>query len=234
MTSIDWDDVEKKIGLFITKLGPSPIVKEDLALFPYMKRMKSNTDDLLTLIDLVSPNPENLRRISLILLIVVFGLIEGSLTIWFNVCIYQLIRTGHHDIWDEIRQRFATTFDDISSIRLAVKLSFLERHGLDFIDQIANRELRNAFAHQNYSIDDQGIVSIYRKQKIVNTYSREDFLEIIKSLTKFLELNTRSIASLIGIDFDNFVGVLEKTSIEEMKELTKMVLDEKNKNQDNI
>ena len=192
MNPIDWDAIEQKCAVFYDELGTLTIVEGDLDVLPYMSRMSSNMNDLHQFFDNVKPQMRNRKSLSLILLVTVFSFIEGGFTFWVNSCIYQLIRKGHHDLWDDLKQIFVSSFDDVAGIRLAVKLKFLKLHGLDFIDLFAHRRLRNAFAHQNYTIDDDGNVQLYRNQNRGETYSINDLTKIMENLGKFMVTKTAS------------------------------------------
>lgn len=229
MDPINWDMIERKFTIFLDKLGPLPIVEEDLDVLPYLNRMLSNSNDLMRFIDNITPQMKDKKNLSILLLVAVFSFIEGGFTYWVNSCIYQLIRKGHHDLWDDLRQFFVSSFDNVAGVRLAVKLKFLKLHGLDFIDRFAHRDLRNAFAHQNYIIDNDGNVITYKGRNRGITYSVDELADILESLRKLMEVNLRVIASKLNMEFDVFVELLQSLGIDDFKKVARKMLDEQTK-----
>jgi len=128
-------------------------------------------------------------------------LIEGPLSFYLNVIIYSLILKEHHDLWDEIRQKFITSYDEISTINLSVKIKFLERHGFDFFKEICSRELRNVIAHQNFRIDLEGNVDIFKKGKIIKKiYLKEIYLRI-DNIVKIIQIINKAFLDQLTSEY---------------------------------
>jgi len=203
------------------------IKKGDKDILPYLDRTMKNMQDLDNLTTVISTTLKTRKNISLLLLVNIFCTIEGSLTFLINIIIYVLIQEHHHDIWDQIHQKFVTSYDDISSISLNVKIKFLEKHGLKFIDKFARRDIRNAFAHQNYTIDDDGKMTIFKKQKKVSELTMENLLEISTNIQKLLDVNTKIYVSYIDISFEEFTELMENVTLEDFMEIADKLLEDK-------
>ncbi len=186
-----------------------------------------NMQDLDNLTTVISTTLKTRKNISLLLLVNIFCTIEGSLTFLINIIIYVLIQEHHHDIWDQIHQKFVTSYDDISSISLNVKIKFLEKHGLKFIDKFARRDIRNAFAHQNYTIDDNGKMTIFKKQKKVSEFTMEDLLEISTNIEKLFGVYIKAMVSNIDMNLEELTEIMENATIEDFIEIANKALGSK-------
>jgi len=100
---------------------------------------------------------------------------------------------------------------------------------LVFFNDFAHKNLRNAFAHQNYSITEDGTVLIYKKQKIVDRYALEDLVQIMKDIQQLLFIGISKYASTLNMSFEEFLGELKEVSIEDFEELVRKKLNEKDK-----
>ena len=122
--------------------------------------------------------PEN----ALLKLIYILFLTEGPLGFYINCYIYGLILEGHHDIWLEDRQKFASSFEEIVRVPLTVKLRFLVKHGFKSFSKICPKDVRNAIAHQNFVIEPDGTIFIERRK-----ISKKESEKIIHNLVEFLQ-----------------------------------------------
>jgi hypothetical protein len=114
---------------------------------------------------------------SMLLLTDLLYVVEGQFSAIVNLIVHNKIIKEHHDIWDEYQEKFVTSFKDIVRLRLHLKLEFLKRHGFDFLAETCPRGLRNAIAHQDFKIDEDGsIVLSDGKEK---RFTQKELLEII-------------------------------------------------------
>jgi len=130
MDPIDWDLITKKFESFNESLEGVELSEEDLDFFPSLYRLRENMPDITDLLSGIS-SPSR-KRLSVVLVVIVFCTIEAALGYFMNNIIYWLIKSKHHDIWDDVKQTFVSKFDDISYIPLSVKLKFLTKHDLGF------------------------------------------------------------------------------------------------------
>ena len=84
--------------------------------------------------------------------------LEGPMSFVMNAVIYTLVRDGHHDIWSEQKQKFISSFDEVFNIPLSTRIKFLNTHGFNFFSEICPRGIRNAVAHQNFTIESDGSI----------------------------------------------------------------------------
>jgi len=107
--------------------------------------------------------------------------VEGIHTLNIDIIIYYLIKTQHHDVWDEEKRRFISNYDDLARIPLATKLKFLTIHGYEEITEMCNKKLRNAIAHHEFNILDNGIVEYFsygKRSEIDNLHLRKMIVDI--------------------------------------------------------
>lgn len=60
------------------------------------------------------------------------------------------------------------SMEDISKVNLAKKITFLKEHGFDYFEEVCAKDIRNAIAHQNIEIKDDGTLIIKEGQYSLN------------------------------------------------------------------
>ena len=110
---------------------------------------------------------------------------EGLLSFGMNVIIYALMLKEHHDIWSEWKNKFVSSYDELSEVRLSARLKFLERHGFGFFSEICPKDIRNAIAHMNFIIDSKGTIHLKRPTK---QYTKEELQKKIEDIVKMVSL----------------------------------------------
>jgi len=123
---------------------------------------------------------------SLLSLITYLFYIEGIYTLRIDVIIYYLIKTQCHDIFDDYKREFITKFDDLANVNLATKLKFLKLHKWDEVVNICNKELRNAIAHHNFTILDDGRIE-YIKQN-----GKKDYIDNLELRRRICDIDVLS------------------------------------------
>jgi len=124
--------------------------------------------------------------------------IEGPLGNIIDILVFYLILDCHHDIWSEVKQDFIIKYDDVQRIPLYQKIKLLDHHDFPFIEDLCSREIRNSIAHQNYSIDKEGNLLIYKKNRISKKISLKEMNKKISNIYKFLHIFTKSFWLLIS------------------------------------
>jgi len=186
---IHWDEIKKKLKSFLLSGKCFLNLKgEELENFKELnKRAITNfktSQDVLGKIqwNLLTASEDALLRLTYVLF-----LTEGLLAFYINTIVYCLIRNEHHDIWFEMKQKFVSSFEELSEVPLSIKLKFLDIHGFDFFSDICRTDLRNAVAHQDFSIESDGTIYIKKgKKKIL----KQDSEEIIHDLTELINVLT--------------------------------------------
>lgn len=141
-------------------------------ILEYVRRANSNAELWLGILKRTLLDKTDREKAFLALVDMLF-LIETSFACLANLIIYALILKEHHDIWDEYRQKFVVTFDDVVELTLFVKLEFLKKHNFGFLANICPRDLRNAIIHNYFEIDSEGSVDIIKKGKRVEVVLEE-------------------------------------------------------------
>ena len=136
--------------------------------------------------------PLTLEEMGYLLSLCVFISIEGPLITLIDILVFYLMFDSHHDIWSEFKQDYIRKYDDVQQIPYYQKIKFLNHHNFSFIEELSSREFRNAIAHQNYSIDKEGNVLIYKKSRISKKISMEEMNIKLKNIYMFLCLFTKS------------------------------------------
>lgn len=221
MSTIDWDKIETALTSF-TQGIPTNISKTDREqAIPSMIRSIRNTFVINKWFIEVNQGIKNPKLKAFSHLIKVFYKIEGELAYWINFIVFYLVRLGHHDLWCPFNQKYARSYTDVSDVSLRIKTRFLEDHGFDFIEDFVNRDIRNAIAHQEYLIRDNGEIEIYRNQRIKKILTIEDMNQISSNISRLLGTSVQIFAEKSGLDINqvmkNFQGltfeeILQKTS----------------------
>ncbi len=187
---IDWSEVEKKIKtISIFETFKAHIDLEELATIKeHHEQMNENSLIQTKLFEKIETLGMSASENSLFLLLVILYLTEGPISLAINIFIYTLMLRGHHDIWFEEKQKFVSSFDELFSVSLSVKLKFLKKHGFGFMPEICSREIRNAVAHQDFKIEPDGTVYTMKDGKIYSKFTKKDLTEKIENALRLIEL----------------------------------------------
>ena len=138
-----------------------------------------NTQELIEKLSLSNPSK---KEHSTLIVLYSFIIIEGFFVYFINFLIYFLILQEHHDIWDPIKQKFVSNFEDIADLNLSQKLKFLKHHKIYDFSEVIRRDLRNCIAHQNYSIQEDGSIQLFKKGKKWEIVTQEELTKINKDV----------------------------------------------------
>jgi hypothetical protein len=86
---------------------------------------------------------------------------------------------AHHDICSIRTHDFVSSFEDIFDVDLSVKMKFLEKHGYGFLTNVCPRKIRNAIAHSDFVIKDDGTVEIENGR---HAYSLAQIAEVLQNI----------------------------------------------------
>jgi hypothetical protein len=126
---------------------------------------------------------------------------EGFICNCFDFICYLLV-LDHHDLCDVVRKnKYVTNIEDIAKVSMSSKIGFLNQHGFKELTKYHDMEYRNAIAHHNFTIDDNG--HLWIKGEKVNVLSK-----------------IQNIYVLIGF-FDSLFDVLDKESKPMLEQLRK-------------
>jgi hypothetical protein len=67
-----------------------------------------------------------------------------------NLC--YLLTCNCHDLLNEFANTYAESVEDIENVSVSAKLTFLRQHGIKIFNRKIDRDLRNAIAHQRFSV----------------------------------------------------------------------------------
>jgi hypothetical protein len=112
------------------------------------------------------------------------------------------IQNGH-DLYDALRNKFATDFENVGKVSTFTKFQFLREHHLDILIRADDNELRNKIAHFNFMAVSNGKVNVQNKiidvpLRIFELYNFVTdvtlaLTDAIKKLTADIERRTKEI-----------------------------------------
>lgn|SRR2546425_9019089 len=89
----------------------------------------------------------------------------------------------HHDPADFFRRSYVKSLEDVEQLPLADRLRFLSRHGWQEAEQAVDRDLRNAVAHANYKLQEDGTIVVAGRTLSVE---RDEFNRKTEALRDFV------------------------------------------------
>ena len=188
---IDWNEIEEKIKtISVFKTFEKHLDPKEQAVIRYqtnqVRGISSVYGELLEKIpwSSISTSEESLLNVTYLLF-----LTEGILGFGMNIIIYALILKGHHDVWLEWKQKFVSSYDELSEVPLSVRLEFLKKHGFEFFSEICPKDIRNAIAHMNFNIDSNGTFHIKKYKK----YTKEELENRIFNVVKMVKLLSEAL-----------------------------------------
>jgi hypothetical protein len=128
----------------------------------------------------------SLKEKCMLQLVNILFTVEGTLAGIVNLTIYALVVNAHHDICTAYSHDFASSFEDICDVDLSMKMKFLEKHGYGFLSEICPRRIRNAIAHNDFVIEEDGTVEITEKGKV--SYSLAQLTEILLEMGSLITM----------------------------------------------
>jgi hypothetical protein len=142
---------------------------------------KNATDYHLLMTDLLlgSPKKSDSARIRLCLHSYL-ELFEGLFTAHINFIILQIIRNGRRYYRKDGEKRLhknLSRLEHISKEKLGHKLNFLRTEGFSIVADACDKALRNAIAHGNYQVTDEGILEYQGKGTAIVRLNLRELLE---------------------------------------------------------
>lgn len=183
---IDWNEIEEKIKTisvfetFEKHLDP----KELEVIRDRTFRVRGISSVYGELFKKISWSSISKSEESLLIVTYLLFLTEGLLGFGMNAIIYALMLKEHHDVWFERKQKFVSSYDELSEVPLSVRLKFLEMHGFKFFSEICPKDIRNAIAHMNFNIDSNGTFHMKKRKK----YTKEELENKIFNVVRMFDL----------------------------------------------
>lgn len=118
-----------------------------------------NLQVLLKLTIRVAKAEFNMREVSLVGMAIFLWLFEGPYISRLDLICFLLIENGH-DLFDPVRQKFVSSFEEIGETNISTKFKFLERHKLEMLIRRQDQRLRNKIAHNDFALSEKGFVII--------------------------------------------------------------------------
>jgi len=109
---------------------------------------------------------------------------EGGFATYMNFVCSLLVSQGH-DLFNFFSREFTSCFEKIADVNIYTKELFLEEHCFKLFNRGLDRDLRNAIAHYDFKIEDDGTVIIDSMKK--------DIDKELKEILSFLVLASESI-----------------------------------------
>jgi len=121
-----------------------------------------------------------LREMSMLFLLDYLVIVESLFTDVLDLLCFALV-VEHHELADFYSRKYVRKLPELEEIALADKLRFLSLHGWEDASQAVDRGLRNAIAHGNYTIDEDGLVHIQGQ-----TLGEDDFNKKYEAVRTFV------------------------------------------------
>lgn len=187
---VDWNKIEKKLReLYLKGYQKRKDAKEIADIKDYTELVIENFNIWTALWNRINQVEKSATEDSFYRLFVILFLIEGHLGFIVNWITYLLMVKGHHDIWR--RQKLVRSFNELVEIDLYIKLEFLKKHDFGEIVELCPRKIRNAIAHMNFRIQQDGVVYIISNRKVVGKYTKDELTEKINAILKLFEITRK-------------------------------------------
>jgi hypothetical protein len=173
---VNFDEV-KAIHLKLVPLIKNIVEKEKIAkkLNESYENVDRNLKYWKEIWDLSTSNVTPKQK-SLLELFLYLELSEGVFDELVQVIAYILME-NHHDLYDPHHLKFLKDQKELDKLDFYFKLQFLEKHDFEFVVKAFDRDLRNAIAHLDFLIKEDGnIVSRKSGQKIGNVTDKNNYL----------------------------------------------------------
>ena len=174
MDDRDYKRIKKELDPLITKVmrvaafrDPNyPQFKKDMNMWNERFGKALEITGKVSSMQHIAPNV-NPQLMSTIKMFVYLGLVEGVGVALVDLIVLLLIASGEtlhvEQLYGIPRVIHARTLEDLrppkTNANLAVKISFLQRHGLEATSKIIDTKLRNDIAHLNFDVSADGTVS---------------------------------------------------------------------------
>ncbi len=186
----DWNKIEEKLReLYLKEYQKRTDSKEIAGIKDYAKLINENFQIWTSMWTKIGKLEKSVIEDSFSKLFIVLFLIEGHLGFVVNWISYLLMVKEHHDIWS--RQKLVTSFYELMEIDLYIKLEFLKKHDFGEIVELCPREIRNAIAHMNFRIQQDGAVHIIKNGKVDGRYTQEELTEKMKAILKLFKITQK-------------------------------------------
>jgi hypothetical protein len=125
----------------------------------YRAKEKGTISTMNALMRLADISGTNEYEKSALSLAIYLFLTEGSIASYMNFICFMLVSQGH-DIYDFFSKKYACSFEEIANVDMRTKEEFLKEHDFDLFNKGYDRKLRNAVAHRNFDIEDDGTIRV--------------------------------------------------------------------------
>lgn len=132
----------------------------------------------------------NSRELSLFQMLLFLWIFEGQYVCRLDFVCLMLTACGH-DLFNPINREYASTLEEIGAVDTSTKFKFLARHKMKMLIRKRDQQLRNKIAHQDFHIDEKGIISV--NNKVVDVAARiTDLQSFVSKMTTTLTECIRS------------------------------------------
>lgn len=170
------EDVYSKIAPLLRNIMTKRVLTTLLETTDDLKRGVEYYEEIRRLINSERLTP---KQKSLLELFCYLELSEGLFSEVIQSIAFVLIENDH-DIYDPQRMKFVKSYKELDEVSLFVKLQFIKEHGLKFVADTFDRELRNSIAHLRYFVEDDGTIIDKRiGRKIEGVEKKMDYLSVM-------------------------------------------------------
>ena len=121
------------------------------------KKDKETRKSITAILSLIRVKGMSEYKKSLVGLASYLFVVEGVFASYMNLVCLMLVYQGH-DLYNFFDRDFARSLDEIANVNMQTKELFLKEHGFELFNKGFNRKLRNAIAHCDFEIEEDGTV----------------------------------------------------------------------------
>jgi len=172
MEEIGLEQLKSEFRKLIDQVGELPNTNEILQeMLDLNKRFERATEQISVLLNIGGRaraviNPRDYSLLCMPLFLWVF---EGQYVARLDLVCLMLTACGH-DLFNPIKRKYASSLEEISEVDISTKFKFLERHKMKMLIRKRDQRLRNKIAHQDFHIDEKGIISV--DGNVIDSYAR--------------------------------------------------------------
>lgn len=154
-------EVEEQLSILEKSPKSKGVIIRTMVKSFYGKMINRDTYALIS-----ESTPENPRAKAFLTMAMYLWEYEARFSFCINILCF-ILTTNGHDLYDDYKKRYVTSFEDIEPVSISRKCEFLTHHGFEIFNENKNkrikefRKIRNDIAHYNIIINEDGKIKVY-------------------------------------------------------------------------
>jgi len=151
----------------------------------FREKVSRTTGDLQVFVKIFERADISKRERALMRLFFYLVAVEGGFVNHMNFVCMLLVLEGH-DLFNFVEREYARSYQDITKVDTYSKSLFLNEHGLMLFNKGLSRSLRNAIAHHDFEIDEEGDTTVggHPTDLVEKNFQIIDFLNLTSNSLK--------------------------------------------------